>query len=296
MDHVQCKQEAPGDLAEDLQVVVPRKVKVEEEEVICVRIKEEEISADISPDPGDSIMIYRDLDDASMKTWEEEVPINAVAEKRRQTRWGSKMSKKIRDSDSESVHHGPEAYESSSEEAELSQAGPSQLPSIGRPVMSPRHDTGRGAERGNKRSRKRRREEVEFMESVLHRLDEMNEERSRHLKEMMSQQEIILRQMQDDEDSDTLFLKSLLPFMKEMPTPKKMECWTAMMDVMAKFLAPSSTAHPPSQAPGAYSHAPSPHIPPSYGPSRYPAAPSHPQPPHSQRRMPQVGEYQYYPA
>lgn len=299
MDHVQCKQEHDSDPTPDLQVPVPRNVKVEEEEVICVRIKEEEIATDISPDPGDSIMIYRDLDDASMKTWTEDVSINGVTEKRRQTRWGSRISKNIRDSDSESVHHGQEPYESTSEEAELSQAGPSQLPSIGRPVMSPRHDTGRGTERGNKRSRKRRREEAEFMESVLHRLDEMNEERSRHQKEMTSQQEIFIRQLRDDEDSDLLFLKSLLPLMKEMPTPKKMECWTAMMDVMARFLAPASTTHPPSQAPGAYSHAPPPHVPPSapsYGPSRYPSAPSHSHSPHSQRRMPQMGEYQYYPA
>ncbi|XP_044151921.1 uncharacterized protein LOC122939814 isoform X2 [Bufo gargarizans] len=261
MDHIQCTPELHNDPTQDLQGDVPRNVKFEEE-VICVKIKEEEIPTDVSP----------------------------VSEKWMQTKWGSRMSKNIRDSDSESTHHGPEPYESSSEEAELSQAGPSQL----LPVISPRHDTGRMTERGSKRNRKRRREEVEFMESVLHRLTEMNEERSRHLKEMVSQQEIIMRQLRDDEDSDMLFLKSLLPLMKEMPTPRKMECWTAMMDVMARFVAPSSTTHQPSQAPGPYSHAPPPES--WYEPSAYSSAPSHSCPPHRQRLAEELGEFQYYPA
>ncbi|XP_075698227.1 uncharacterized protein LOC142663449 isoform X2 [Rhinoderma darwinii] len=266
MDHVQCKQEHPGDPTQDLQVDVPRNVKLKKEDVMCVKIKEEEIPEDI---------------------------ITAI---RRQTRWGSRMSKNLRDS--ESVQRGLGTYETSSEEAELSPAGPSQLPTIACPVISPRHDTGRGSERGSKRSRKRRREEAEFMESVLHRLTEMNEERSRHLNEMMSQQEMIMRQLWDDEDSDMLFLKSLLPLMKEMPTPKKMECWTAMMDVMARFVAPSSNTHPPSQAPGPFSHETSPHVlPPEpwYRPSGYSSAPIHSHPPHSQRLIAELEEYQYYP-
>ncbi|XP_066443224.1 uncharacterized protein [Eleutherodactylus coqui] len=294
MDHVQCTQEHHNGPTQEPQGDVPKNVEVEEEEVICVKIKEEEIPIDISPDPGDNIIIYRDLDieggNTSLNTWEKERSINTT-KKRRQTRWGSRN---IRDTDSESNHHEAELYESS----ESSQAGPSQFTFTVRPINPLRHDTGRITERGSKRSRKRKREEAEFMVSVLHRLNEMNEERSRHRKEMMSQQEIIMRQLRDDDDSDLLFLKSLLPLMKEMPTPKKMECWTAMMDVMARFLAPSSTTHPPSPAPGSFSHAPSPHVPPLepwYGPSGYSSGPSHSQAPHSRRLIADLGKCQYYP-
>ncbi|KAM4033512.1 uncharacterized protein ACNLHF_020419 isoform 1-T1 [Anomaloglossus baeobatrachus] len=234
----------------DLQDDDHRHVKAEEEEVICVKIKEEEISTDVSSDTENNT-IFRNLEDegkdASFNTWEEKMSINT--DKQRPTRWGSRTSKSIRRS--ESPHCGPEPLESSSEEAEMSLAGFSQ-----HSVISPRHNIGRGPERGFKRSRKRR-EETEFMESVMHHLNEMNEERSRHLKEMMSQKEIIMRQLRDDEDSDMLFLKSLLPLMKELPTPKKMECWTAMVDVMARFLAPSQ-APAASSSNAASSYAPGP--------------------------------------
>ncbi|XP_075144289.1 uncharacterized protein LOC142219242 [Leptodactylus fuscus] len=297
MENVACKQDPDGDPRQGLAGNSPRKVKVEEEEeVICVKIKEEEVGADISPDLADTILIYRDLDDegadTSMNMWEEEVSVTSVPEKWRPTRWGTRMPKVFRDSDSESAHLGPEPYESSSEEAEFSQPGLSQLPSIARPAMSPRHDTGRGSERGSKRSRKRRREEAEIMESVLHRLSEMNEERTRHLKEMMSQQEMFMRQMRDDDDSDMLFLKSLLPLMREMPSSKKMECWKAMMDVMARFMAPSCAAHSGSQPP--FPHVPPPE--PWHGQSGYMAAPSTSRHSHSHRRIAEREEYQHYPA
>ncbi|KAM4033513.1 uncharacterized protein ACNLHF_020419 isoform 2-T2 [Anomaloglossus baeobatrachus] len=63
----------------DLQDDDHRHVKAEEEEVICVKIKEEEISTDVSSDTENNT-IFRNLEDegkdASFNTWEEKMSIN----------------------------------------------------------------------------------------------------------------------------------------------------------------------------------------------------------------------------
>lgn len=151
----------------------------------------------------------------------------------------------VRESDSESLPYEPEPEESATtaaEESDVPHPGPSQPSFTAHPLEILHHQTVRPSRRGGKAARKSRREVADFADNVLMMLSNMHEQQVSYREEQKDQMwQIEQRQQWDNEDGDLLFLKSLLPALREMTPQWKAECKVALMTVMARFTTSTST-------------------------------------------------------
>ncbi|XP_040272525.1 corrinoid adenosyltransferase [Bufo bufo] len=155
-------------------------------------------------------------------------------------------STNVRGSDSESLPYEPELEESATtaaEESDVPLPGPSQPSFTDPPLETFHHQTVWETRRGGKAARKSRREVADFADNVLMMLSNMHEQQVSYSEEQKDQMwQIEQRQQWDNEDGDLLFLKSLLPSLREMSPRWKAECKAALMTVMARFTTSTSTS------------------------------------------------------
>ncbi|KAG9487059.1 hypothetical protein GDO78_007111 [Eleutherodactylus coqui] len=157
-------------------------------------------------------------------------------------------STNVRESDSESPPYEPEPEESATtaaEESDVPPPGPSHPSFTELPLeMETLHyQTVQGSRRGGKAVRKSRREVADFADNVLTMLSNMQKQQVSYREEQKDQLwQIEQRQQWDNEDGDLLFLKSLLPSLREMSPRWKAECKVALMTVMARFTNSSTNS------------------------------------------------------
>ncbi|KAM4051692.1 corrinoid adenosyltransferase MMAB isoform 2-T3 [Anomaloglossus baeobatrachus] len=204
---------------------------------------------------------WRSLRDRFMRELAEEkkVPCGVMAPKRktytymeclaflRKAAEQRQSSTNVRESDSESPPsppYEPELEESATtagEESDVPLPGPSQPSFIAHTVDTFHHQTVLGPRREEKTARKSKREVTDLTDNVLMMLSNMHEQQVSYREEQKDQMwHIEQRQQWDNEDGDLLFLKSLLPSLREMPPRWKAECKMALMTVMARFTTPTT--------------------------------------------------------